>query len=81
MRRCKACEYTSEIHKKTVEAEVERLSKMKGLRLCGDGEKQRRLEICSNCAHLDINGVCMMCGCYVQLRALPQSGHCPMKQW
>lgn len=77
MRFCRACEYTSKIHRDAVEAEVLRLSKMKGVRLCSEEEQLRRLEICGGCDRLDMNGVCLMCGCYVRIRALTADGRCP----
>ena len=77
MNKCRACQYTNEIHKAAVEAEVERLSKLKGVRLCDEDELTRRLEICSGCKHLDINNVCLMCGCYVRIRTLIKDNRCP----
>ena len=79
--KCRACEYTSEIHKATVENELKRLSGLKGLRLCPEEKYGERLTVCSECPHLDINNVCMMCGCYVQIRAFTLDGRCPMKRW
>ncbi len=78
--KCRACEYTNEIHRAAVEAEVERLSKMKGLRLCGEDELKKRLLLCSECGQLDMNGVCMMCGCYARIRTLPADSRCPAPQ-
>ena len=77
---CKACRFTSEIHKETIEKELERLKNSK-TPLCGEEEKARRLEICSACAHLDVSGACMMCGCYVMLRCALKGGKCPRKYW
>ncbi len=79
--RCRACEYTSAIHRETVEKELSRLRGMKGLRLSSDELYNERLIICGGCAHLDFNNVCMMCGCYVQIRAFTTDGRCPMKKW
>lgn len=41
-----------------------------------DGEYRRRLEICRECRHLE-NGMCGLCGCYVELRAVKSSSFCP----
>lgn len=79
MSECRACQYTGEIHKKAVEAEIKRLSQMKNVSLCTEEELNRRLEKCSSCEYLDINNVCLMCGCYVQIRALLRDSRCPAK--
>ncbi len=41
-----------------------------------DGEYSRRLAVCRNCERL-ANGMCAVCGCYVELRALKTEQHCP----
>ncbi len=79
-RKCRACEYTSEIHKAAAEAEIERLKNMKGIKICSPEEQEKRLKICDECEYLDMNGVCLMCGCYVQIRTLLKSGSCPAKK-
>lgn len=45
-------------------------------------EYERRLLICKNCDSL-ISGMCMRCGCYVELRAAAKSNYCPdiNKKW
>ena len=79
--KCKACEYTSDIHRIAIETEVQRLMNMKSLQICGDEELCSRLMICSDCKHLDINNVCMMCGCYVRIRTLQKTNRCPINLW
>ncbi len=81
MNKCRACEYTNKIHKDAVETELKRLSQMKGLKPCDEKELERRLNICSSCPQLDMNNVCMMCGCYVQIRAFLKTSRCPIKNW
>ena len=39
-------------------------------------EYERRLEKCEECAHL-LNGVCRICGCFVEMRAAIAVRHCP----
>ena len=39
-----------------------------------------RLSICKECSKL-VEGTCMACGCYVELRALSPASRCPHKQW
>ncbi len=77
---CKACEYTSEIHKETIEKELEKL-KSKRIPMANDLIYESRLKVCSDCKHLDISGTCMMCGCYVMLRAALLDNKCPKKYW
>lgn len=79
MEKCKACQYTSEIHKESVEKELKRLSEMKGIKICSESEHIERLNICSKCKYLDLNGVCLMCGCYVQIRTFLKDNKCPAK--
>ena len=38
-------------------------------------EYERRLGICKTCNHL-INGMCTVCGCYVELRAAKKEQRC-----
>ena len=39
-----------------------------------------RLHICRNCDRL-INGTCLECGCYVEIRAALKKAECPQKKW
>lgn len=45
-------------------------------------EYNRRLLICKECKYL-LNGMCRMCGCFVELRAAIHSNSCPNidKKW
>lgn len=45
-------------------------------------EYERRLGICRECDSL-ISGMCIKCGCYVELRAVMKKGYCPDadKKW
>lgn len=45
-------------------------------------EYQRRLSLCKQCDQL-MNGMCAVCGCYVELRALKPVSYCPgeEKRW
>ena len=45
-------------------------------------EYERRLNICKECDHL-MNGMCVKCGCFVELRAAVQKHYCPdvEKKW
>ncbi|MBR6404718.1 MAG: hypothetical protein IKS18_00815 [Lachnospiraceae bacterium] len=43
---------------------------------CADSEYRRRLQICRNCEEL-LSGMCLQCGCYVEVRAARQRSSCP----
>lgn len=43
---------------------------------CSSEVYSRRLEICSNCSQLS-NGMCALCGCFVEVRALKIKTYCP----
>ncbi len=77
---CKACRYTSAIHKETIEKELEKL-KSSSIPLADDELYKTRLLVCSDCEHLDISGTCMMCGCYAMLRTAIKENKCPKKKW
>ena len=80
MDNCKACRYTSAIHKEPIEKELYKLKKSSVV-LSDDALYKARLEICSDCVHLDVSGTCMMCGCYVMLRSAIKDNKCPKKKW
>ena len=42
-------------------------------------EYQRRLGICKQCEQL-YDGMCAVCGCYVELRALKPNAYCPSEK-
>lgn len=43
---------------------------------------QKRLSKCKECDHL-LNGMCRVCGCFVEMRAAMKKNYCPSieKQW
>ncbi len=40
---------------------------------------RQRLSLCKSCKHL-LNGTCMKCGCYVEMRAAIKTNHCPSEE-
>lgn len=38
----------------------------------------RRLEYCKKCQYL-MNGLCRLCGCFVEIRAASKNSYCPNK--
>ncbi|BCZ44575.1 hypothetical protein psyc5s11_06420 [Clostridium gelidum] len=47
-----------------------------------DEEYKKRLDICKECDNL-INGMCKICGCFVEMRAAIKKNYCPNidKHW
>lgn len=41
-----------------------------------EGEYERRLNLCKECDNL-INGMCRICGCFIELRAAIAKNYCP----
>lgn len=41
-----------------------------------DEEYKKRLDICKQCDNL-INGMCKICGCFVEMRAAVKKNYCP----
>ncbi len=41
-----------------------------------DSEYNRRLSLCKKCDNL-ISGMCLKCGCYVEIRAALKNKNCP----
>lgn len=41
-----------------------------------DGEYKRRLGLCKLCDNL-VNGMCIKCGCFVEVRAAKRLNYCP----
>lgn len=39
-------------------------------------EYKNRLDICKKCDNL-VNGMCKICGCFVEVRAAVKNNHCP----
>ena len=47
-----------------------------------ENEYRRRLDLCMKCDNL-INGMCRICGCFVEVRAAVKKNYCPdiEKKW
>lgn len=44
-----------------------------------DAVYRQRLELCKQCDHL-VNGMCDLCGCFVEVRAVKRGAHCPLRE-
>jgi len=54
----------------------ERLSQIPSEERVPEEVRQRRLNVCRTCGHLN-RGTCTACGCYVELRAARRARSCP----
>ncbi len=45
-----------------------------------DNTRKQRLEICRDCDYL-ISGICLKCGCYVEIRAALKDKSCSYDKW
>ncbi|WP_294408710.1 DUF6171 family protein [uncultured Ruminococcus sp.] len=55
---------------------VEMVEAMPSEKRVGKEEYERRLRKCEECTELG-QGMCGLCGCFVQLRAAKKDKHCP----
>ena len=74
--RCLLKEYDEQKYHETIEEYIEKLG---GLRV-EEALYQKRLDVCRQCEKLNY-GTCLVCGCYVELRAAAKTGTCPRKKW
>ena len=71
-RRCLLSESTEEGLYRTVMEYVHSLPDERKVSL---NEYERRLAICKGCDYL-VNGMCSLCGCYVEVRAVKKDMYC-----
>lgn len=74
---CKRCGLKTVLTEEDVNKAVEQVRSMKGIKLVGDDEYKRRLDICHECEKLEYGTTCMLCGCIVNVRAIMADGKCP----
>ena len=72
-KRCLLSEYNPELYYKTV---VEYIDSMPIEDKVSDIEYSDRIEKCTECSNL-INGMCKICGCFVEVRAIKKNIGCP----
>ena len=74
--RCKRC-LLSEIDRDgTYRTVLEYISSLDDSIKCDKDEYSARLAICRACEHLT-DGMCALCGCFVEVRAAKQAQNCP----
>ena len=75
--KCPGRQFGEEDYKKDLEKYI---SLIKAADRAEEEERKRRLEICAECGK-NIQGTCIECGCYVEIRASLKTGRCPGRKW
>lgn len=65
---CKKCLLLEAGEKKSYESVTSYLDSLSADMKVDDGEYSKRIKQCKNCEYL-ISGMCLKCGCYVEIRA------------
>jgi hypothetical protein len=78
-RRCLLDEVFEEAEYKSMQEYIKNIDKHIKTEEC---EYKSRLNICKSCDNL-INGMCKVCGCFVEMRAAVKKNYCPNveKRW
>lgn len=77
---CKRC-LIRELDEKKYHEEIEKYINVLGDDMkTPEDEYKRRLSICLECEKL-LQGTCLKCGCYVEIRAAAAISRCPGKKW
>lgn len=80
MKECKKCLLLEAGEKAAFEEVTAYLKTVEKSRLAKKEESEKRLEICKSCDSL-ISGMCLKCGCYIEIRANLKDGDCPDEKW
>lgn len=73
---CKRCLLEESGKKRTYESVRDYLNNLSFDLKVSDELYSKRLDLCKTCNHL-ISGMCLKCGCYVQVRAALKDRECP----
>lgn len=77
---CKKC-LLSELNDSDIKKEImDMVGKIPDKDKVGADTYKSRLDVCRQCDDL-IEGTCLKCGCYVELRAIMKRSKCPGKKW
>lgn len=80
MKDCKKCLLLEAGEKAAYEEITAYLKTIEKSRLAQNVERYKRLKICKSCNSL-ISGMCLKCGCYIEVRASLKDGECPDEKW
>lgn len=78
--RCKKCLLADIDAGEELEKIKHLISIMPAKEKASEAEYKARLEACKECEKL-IEATCILCGCYVELRAAKKKNSCPAKKW
>lgn len=81
--KCKRCLLLEAGEKKSFACIKEYISSLDDDLKVSNDVYRKRLEICKTCDHL-LSGMCLKCGCYVEVRAILNNKDCPdcdNKRW
>ncbi|MCR5207438.1 MAG: DUF6171 family protein [Eubacterium sp.] len=79
MNKCKKC-LLLEAGEKVKHAELTAYLETIKDSLTDEATSNNRLDICKTCDGL-ISGMCLNCGCYVEIRARLKDAGCPKEEW
>ncbi len=79
VRICKKCLLRDMADADAYKSVKEYVDKIPGTQKATDAEYARRLKICAECSEL-LSGTCLVCGCYVEIRAAGKNAACPLKK-
>jgi len=80
---CKKCLLLEAGESVTYDEIMQYVSSLDKNDLADEVTAEKRLSICKNCEEL-ISGMCLKCGCYVEIRARLKNSQCPNyndKKW
>lgn len=80
LRKCKRCLLYETADTAAYESVKNYLEAMPANLKVSDSEYSRRLSLCRECDRL-LSGMCLRCGCYVEIRAAGTESHCPGNIW
>ena len=74
--KCKKCLLLEAGERKSYQTVKDYLNNLDSSLIFNDKEYNKRLSKCKNCEYL-ISGMCLKCGCYVEIRAALKNKNCP----
>ena len=80
MNNCKKCLLLEAGESVTYKEIYEYIGSLDKSALAEKAVTENRLSFCKSCESL-ISGMCLKCGCYVEVRASLKDGNCPDEKW
>lgn len=74
---CKGCSASVRMSEDEINEALEKLLRIKKIKVVDDTIYKSRLEKCSICSYLEYGTTCLQCGCIVQIRAKLRDSDCP----